>query len=259
MQCTRPFLLEGERLVPCGKCTACRIRRTSDWTLRLLHELESWDDATFITITYDDEHLPPEENLEKTALQKWFKRLRKQLDERRIKYYACGEYGDKFERPHYHAIVFGLNRVHDKETVEDTWPYGHVYMGTVTADSIKYVAGYVHKKYSAQYEYPGKTPPFQLQSQGLGLEFAMQYKDRFTKDLSTTIKGTRVGLPRYYIKKLEIDPEKREALAKDRVKDLNEQLSEHSERQAREIVIADRRQRERNLKSKTSLKNKGKL
>ena len=74
MQCTRPFhiknpdrfkykkpneLVGDEWLdVPCGHCLACRIARTREWTVRLLHESEFWEDTSFITLTYDDEHVP---------------------------------------------------------------------------------------------------------------------------------------------------------------------------------------------------------
>ena len=121
MQCTSPFhiknpdrfkykkpneLVGDEWLdVPCGHCLACRIARTREWTVRLLHESEFWEDTIFVTLTYDDEHLPSDRSLVPRDLTLFFKRLRKDLGDRKIKYYACGEYGDTFGRPHYHAII----------------------------------------------------------------------------------------------------------------------------------------------------------
>ena len=163
MQCTSPMRIKNpDRFkfkkpnesvgsewleVPCGHCIACRIARTREWTIRLLHESEFWSDTSFLTLTYNDDFLPSDGSLVPRDLTLFFKRLRKDLshDRRKIKYYACGEYGDTYGRPHYHAIVFGISP-NDKKLVEENWPYGFVRIGTVTYDSCRYVAGYVQKK-----------------------------------------------------------------------------------------------------------------
>ena len=67
--------------------------------MRLLHELEYWDKATFITLTYAPEHLPEKSSLKPDDLQKFWKRLRKELKDKKIKYFACGEYGEKKIKP----------------------------------------------------------------------------------------------------------------------------------------------------------------
>ena len=79
----------------------------------------------FLTLTYNDDNLPSDVGLHKDDLQRFFKRLRKALDTKKIRYFACGEYGDTTSRPHYHAIVFGLglNEI-DKKYVTDAWPLG---------------------------------------------------------------------------------------------------------------------------------------
>ena len=145
MQCTHPIRLGEGFVVPCGRCMACRVKRTEEWATRILHELSYWDCATFLTLTYDDDNVPIDGSLRKEELQLYLKRLRKRLDDRLIKYYAAGEYGDTTKRPHYHLIVFGVDPVKDKEVMDKSWSKGYIYVGTVTHDSSKYVSSYVQK------------------------------------------------------------------------------------------------------------------
>ena len=86
----------------------------------------------------------------------------------------CGEYGDRFGRPHYHAIIFGLSQSkRDKDLISSKWPFGRCYYGSAEPDSIRYVAQYIDKKFSgdlAQTEYDEKkrAPVFRVSSLGLG-------------------------------------------------------------------------------------------
>lgn len=107
-------------------------------------------DAVFLTLTYRDEDLPDDSMLCKRDLQRYIKAIRNHYRKtRRIRYYACGEYGERTHRPHYHAIIFG---VYDYEApaISKLWPYGGVAAGTVTPESIQYVAGYVCKKITSK-------------------------------------------------------------------------------------------------------------
>lgn len=226
MVCTHPTAIyNGDsavkyRLYGCGKCMPCRIQRTSEWSLRLMNELPYWNyEATFITLTYDEEHLPSDFGLHKEDLQKFFKRLRKDLDYK-IKYYACGEYGDKLGRPHYHAIVFGLDyNEFNRQLIKDNWrlcdserfdysPYKKSECGfaPVTPDDIRYVCGYIQKKLNgdmAQETYGERQPPFSASSQGLGLRFAESHKEELQNG-EVTFRGHNVSIPRYYVKKLDL-------------------------------------------------------
>lgn len=196
--------------VPCGHCIACRIARTREWTIRLLHESEFWEDTSFLTLTYNDDYLPSDGSLVPRDLTLFFKRLRKDLekDKRKIKYYACGEYGDTYGRPHYHAIVFGLSPK-DKGIVEDNWTYGFVRIGTVTYDSCRYVAGYVQKKLYGKgaelYDEKGIYPPFSRMSKGLGEKYVEKYWNKLYSQETVTVRGIPMGLPRYYKNKLDYD------------------------------------------------------
>ena len=222
--CISPFHLKDStgtiwQTVPCGQCLECRIARTRDWKYRMKFELTSWSSASFVTLTYDDEHLPTNRSLIKEDLQKYFKRLRYYLSEKygkdyRIKYFACGEYGDKLQRPHYHAIIFGVGPVTDREIIQKSWNkckwqfLSSSSIGNVTDDSIQYVSGYIQKKQlgkanTEKYEKMGLLPPFQICSQGLGLQFLMSHADLFREQGCIKDKGKNIPLPRYYKKKLD--------------------------------------------------------
>lgn len=229
MMCSFPRpVRNGDKIlyVPCGQCICCRINKTTEWSARLLLELSQWKYASFVTLTYDDCFLPANYSLRKTDLQKFFKRLRYYLhkDLRSIRYYACGEYGEKvkydsgFGRPHYHAIILGLNSESndDRKLVSHCWRFcrpflfdkEHDGIGTVNSDSIQYTTGYVRKKLmglSAQdYEKAGIIPPFQLCSKGLGLR---GYED-YVKDYGTEyilFNGHKISVPKYFKDKLEIE------------------------------------------------------
>lgn len=99
MQCVHPFFLRKEQFyVPCGHCVACRIAKSREWSIRLLGELGYWISSCFLTLTYDELHVPL--SLKKRDLQLFWKRLRKAFYPRKIKYFSCGEYGDQYGRPH---------------------------------------------------------------------------------------------------------------------------------------------------------------
>lgn len=239
MRCVNPITVNG-RQYNCGKCMPCRINRTSEWTLRLMYELSCHyeDGASFITLTYDDEHLPKDNGLHKEELQRFWKRLRTNLRREyhefapKLRYYACGEYGTEEEtyfspgaekphgRPHFHAIVFGLNNFCDKhrELLVKSWPFCEAWMfdksrgkdsgmQEVTVDDIRYVCGYVQKKLNGDYakeKYGEALPPFNNSSQSLGLDFAMKNQKRLLDNGYTFLKGQRVGIPRYFCNKFGV-------------------------------------------------------
>ena len=118
MICIKPLTLEGRGEVGCGQCRNCRINRRREWVGRMILEAKEHLFSSFVTLTYDDEHMPKDGSLCKKHLQQFIRRLRKALYPRKIRYYAVGEYGDKSWRPHYHLIVFGLS---PDETSDRDW------------------------------------------------------------------------------------------------------------------------------------------
>lgn len=147
--------------VPCGRCIGCRLERSRQWAVRCLYENQLHSESCFVTLTYDPVHLPPGGTLDKRHFQLFMKRLRKAYPGRRIRYFHCGEYGSSLERPHYHAIIFGLDfedrvlykeergvRIDISDSLARLWPFGFSTVGNVTFESAAYVARYVTKKVS---------------------------------------------------------------------------------------------------------------
>lgn len=183
----------GEHLeVPCGQCWQCRLEHSRQWAIRMVHELANHNEACFITLTYNNENLPKNNTLVKKDFQNFMKRLRKKYSNRRISYYHCGEYGQvcnncgdsyplhqnyhknyngckhwspSLGRPHYHAILYGIDFNHDiqpwkqskagatiykSKTLDQIWKKGFTSIGDVTFESCAYVARYVTKKITGE-------------------------------------------------------------------------------------------------------------
>ena len=124
----------------------------------------------FITLTYAPEHLPEGLTVVPEHLQLFWKRLRKRLGDRKIRYYAVGEYGDETQRPYYHASVFGIG-VLDQHYVMDAWKLGHVMVAEFNEKTAQYVAGYGVKKMTSKDDprLHGRHPEFSRQSNRPGL------------------------------------------------------------------------------------------
>lgn len=150
----------SERLdVPCGKCIGCRLDYSRGWAIRCMHEASLYENNCFVTLTYDDEHLPKDGNLHIEDFQKFVKRLRKEAFHDGIRYFHAGEYGGDLGRPHFHAILFNCdfadkvhassrrgNRLYASEALSALWPFGFHSIGDVTLASASYVARYCMKK-----------------------------------------------------------------------------------------------------------------
>lgn len=160
---------------PCCNCPYCRWRMSKIWVLRLRLEARRWQKSCFLTLTYNDSNLV-DRSLHPEHLTSFWKRLRYYVKQRygssyKIKYFSCGEYGDKFGRPHYHAIIFGLDET-DNDIILKAWTYGFIYNAKVTDASIKYVAGYALKKLGKdkdRFKRSKKWPEFIRASQGIGV------------------------------------------------------------------------------------------
>lgn len=213
MQCLSPFRVEKKSglivYAPCGQCIACRLNYGKLWSIRMMEELKNHDKACFATLTYDDNHLPFNHLLCKRHLQLFWKLLRKK---RRIRYFACGEYGDKFGRPHYHAIIYGVSPT-EADLIESCWPHGHVKLGFVTEDSCAYVAKYMTKKLNGRAlqqkleEDPNYQNEFVLMSRrpGIGADLSPAMIQYLRDNGIYYRKGVMSGLPRYWKEKFYID------------------------------------------------------
>lgn len=217
-----------ELQLPCGRCFGCRLERSRQWAIRCVHEASLHDENCFITLTYRDECLPKNSSLDYSDFQKFMKRLRKLLSAavgqaKRVSYYMCGEYGENFGRPHFHACLFGFNfpdlKFFDKregvilytsELLSKLWPYGFSTVGEVTFESAAYVARYVMKKVTgelAEVWYDGRKPEFNKMSlkPAIGKDWINGYKDYvYSADSVTMLGGFESKPPRYYDKQYEI-------------------------------------------------------
>lgn len=202
MKCISPLRLRIDGTfqdVPCGKCNFCLLSRRMDWTLRLVQESKRWLSCYFITLTYDDQHLPADGSLVKEDFQKFMKRLRKDVSPVKLRFYAVGEYGTVTQRAHYHVILFNLP---DREVkyLDFHWQKGNVHVGEVSLASIHYVTKYHVNRYG---DHGGREPPFAFMSRnpGLGQNYLTQEMiswHKLQKADYAKVNGVVTRLPRYY-------------------------------------------------------------
>lgn len=222
--------------VPCGGCVGCRIDRSRQWTIRLLHESKLHEMKCFLTLTYDDSHLPVDGSLNKKHVQDFLKRLRRRHarsnPDAKLRYFMCGEYGDVSSRPHYHMILFGCdfsdkrligeNHRGDKRyrsaLLDSIWSHGLCEIGSVTEQSCGYVSRYIMKKINGDLaedhyrrinpltgEYVDLLPEYNAMSlkPGIGLDFYTKYKTDFYPRDSSCMAGKLFPVPKYYDRQLE--------------------------------------------------------
>lgn len=171
--------------VPCLQCIGCQETYSKEWAIRCMLEAQQWKQNFFLTLTYDEDNIPRDDELvnKKTGevfendnwlqghlvpehLTAFFKKLRRHYEYHynhdNIRFYACGEYGDQTKRPHYHAVVFNLPIEPDKlkvhhiskngdilwecDKIQKIWGKGFVSLAEVNWDTCAYVARYVMKK-----------------------------------------------------------------------------------------------------------------
>lgn len=186
---------------------ACRINKAREWTFRICKEAQFYDDVSFVTLTYDEEHVPQNGSLCVRDIQLYHKRLRKAGF--KIRYYLCGEYGTHTQRPHYHAIYFGLSW-QDEEAIREAWKNGFVLAKPFVPATARYVAKYtVKKKYGkkakAYYRERGIIPEFSLCSRNPPIGGAFFTEERVNehnkKDGSFRFGSGFVGIPRTFRRK----------------------------------------------------------
>lgn len=251
--------------VPCGKCYACKVRNARDWMTRCLVEARYWSEISFCTLTYDNDHLPAASSLCKRDLQLFFKRLRKRLDNKPIAYLACGEYGSKRGRPHYHALIFGWCPAdgiltpstshggysqYDSPLLSQLWPLGLSRFSICGSDSGQiagYVARYAAKKRSSKPLEDGQIKEFILSSRRIELPdgghgaIGKRYLDEFESSAARGFLNdprdpkNRLQLPRYFHKFLLGNPayagqlERRKEMREAKIRNTRLLLEKHSE------------------------------
>ena len=228
MECAKPINIrvkDKNMLVACSNCMLCRKSRATEWTMRILAEMGYSNTAYFITLTYDDENLPYNMNLNPNDLKNFWKRARKAgLVEtgKQLKYYACGEYGDQNLRPHYHAIVLNmkldLTKMYQEidmngkinirsAEIDKIWGMGKNAIGGAQRESIFYVTGYIRKKLNgkkAKEEYGENIPPFARSSGNIGFQYVKDNAEQILKNGYIPYdNGSKRKIPRTWLRWLE--------------------------------------------------------
>jgi len=196
--------------VPCGRCPPCLKNRVDSWVFRLKQQEKVSTHSHFITLTYDTQFVPISPNgfmtLCRDAFPLFMKRLRKLCPDFKLSYYACGEYGTKKKRPHYHAIVFN---VPDDSFFFKAWslngvPFGSVHVGQVSGDSIAYCTKYMNKtEHIKGFLRDDRVPEFSLMSKGMGKNYVNEktiayHNADLNRNFLAIDGGFKIALPRYY-------------------------------------------------------------
>jgi hypothetical protein len=226
--------------VPCGRCIGCRLERSRQWAMRCVHESQLYEKNCFITLTFNDEHLPKSGSISKRDMQLFMKRLRKEYPDETIRFFGCGEYGDKRGRPHYHICLFNFDfpdrvffrvkngfALYRSSSLERLWPFGFTLIGDVTFESAAYVARYVTKKitgskadevykeidYSTGEVLNELVPEFCLMSRGSRKRgtkgLGSGWLDKFSSDIYNhdyvILNGKKLRPPKYYDSRFEVE------------------------------------------------------
>jgi hypothetical protein len=220
------------KYVGCGKCLACRINKRREWTLRLCHEEVFSDTAYFVTLTYDEQHVPIDDNgymaVCKRDVQLFLKRLRKDNPGVKIRFFLNSEYGE-LGRPHYHMLLFnvpaekmfsesrtirrGRSRSFTCPYLYKIWKAGNVEFGIASKERAGYCAKYFIDRKGVPDEI---TPNFSLMSRDPGIGY--EYQDKIAEKVRyyglyacLNSSGTYVPLPRYYRNKIYTEEQRRES------------------------------------------------
>lgn len=266
--------------IPCGHCIGCRIKKREDWAIRIYCESKMHKNNAFVTLTYDDEHLPSDGGLNYRHIQLLHYKMRQEYGP--FRFFVAGEYGDATKRPHYHAIYFGLdfpdrakcNSLHSKHDLyrssllEELWGRGSTTIGEVTYESARYCAVYTTKRIGGELadaaytrvdsagEIHKVTPEFARMSlkPGLGEPFLKKYHPEiYNSGHDGVFVGNRkISVPKYFDGVFErLDPDLLEKVKFDRQKEA-EKYSEDNTRERRAVKEACR-----HAKSKFDKERKG--
>lgn len=226
--------------------------------MRCVHEAKLYEENSFVTLTYAEAHLPAEGQLHYEDFQKFMKRLRKQYAPKPIRFYMCGEYGERLKRPHFHACLFNHdfadkrywatnaqgNKLYTSDELDHLWGKGHCQVGELNFQTAAYTARYCMKKQTGREApdyYNGKEPEFNKMSlkPGIGQRFLEKWEtDVYPRD-TVVINGLEVQPPKYYDKLYKKkDPEKYEQIKYEREKEQRKNYLDNTPRrlQDKEIV-----------------------
>lgn len=277
---------ESCTLIPCGHCAGCKLTSRSSWANRMEMELPYHENAWFLTLTYDDEHVPWSYNnglginkwtgeveienltLNYDDLEGFWKRLRRYIQyhkkgNKKIVYYAAGEYGGTTHRPHYHAIVYDLPIKKDElkeykrkkgavyyncEWINKVWGLGFVVLSPATWNSMSYTAGYTTKKIYGKegkefYKELGILPEDNRMSlkPGIGAQYYYDHAEEiYSKDQIQLKNGKICKPPRYFDKLFDLEHSNAKPLTEKQEKEI-EETTEKAESEELKAIKRERR------------------
>ena len=215
--------------LPCGKCRGCRLEYARQWAVRCHHEASMHKHNSFLTLTFNNENLPEDGSLNVATFQNFMKKVRNHTQLQGLRYFHCGEYGEKKGRPHYHVLLFGYDfpdkdehklsskkyKLYTSQQLQDLWPYGFSYIGNVTFESASYVARYIFKKTDDrkdQHKNLNRQPEYCTMSRrpGIGQSWYEKWgwKSCHANDIIAIKRGDNIFFskpPRYYDELLKKD------------------------------------------------------
>jgi len=224
MACLTPFYIDvidkvsglpSKVLIPCGHCEQCLKKKQADWISRLLVDAFMSLSSFFVTLTYDESHLPFPEGVNIKDVQLFWKTFRKYNSFGKFKYFLVSEYGAISSRPHYHCLLFFNERVEWiplSRYLERCWTKGTHKIGTVDLASISYCAKYCLKSRSdSRHIFDNKTFAMMSKRPAIGFDL-LKISDKFSeRNCFEVVSGNRVvAMPRYYRDKIFDDLQKYE-------------------------------------------------
>lgn len=244
----RDALVDRPIDVPCGQCVGCKLERSRQWAIRCVHESMLYPNNCFVTLTYDDKNLPENGSLVPEHLRKFMHDLRHRYGTG-IRFFACGEYGEQKQRPHYHVCLFNHDfgdKVKWKQNAQGDWLFlsselqslwdrGFTSLGALTFETAAYTARYVVKKrtgYQKEMElqwFDPETGELRTRHSEFGRMSRMPgigkpWLEKYGKDVKygdfVVMRGRKMQPPRYYDEQFEItDPTYQRGVRKARVRE----------------------------------------
>lgn len=203
--------------VPCGDCVPCRVNRARFWIVRCYFEAMDWPQTLFITLTYSDDNLPSDGKLSTRDVQLFFKRYRKAIAPRKIRYFCAGEYGPKNNRPHYHAIIFN-GGISDDKIIESSWGLGFVQVRPLSdINSVGYTCKYNLKSRRVRQDNELYPRLYVSRRPGIGHSALDFFKKIYNPELqfnSVIVDGKHYAIPPYYLRQFIREEERMEYMHK---------------------------------------------
>lgn len=225
------------KLVPCYHCLNCRVDRTNQFIDKAEYEYINYGCGAFVTFTYDDVHLFQNSFIDshtgktinsinkkdgKDFLNRLNKLVHKEADRLKklgienklcrpdYKYVLSSEYGDKFNRSHFHALFFGLDFAYCERLFWKAWNYkGSIQIGAIKNGGIAYCVKYINESSHGlvdfyRYTYHHLEKPSSSHSLGFGEGLYLSQLKHIKETGCYSWHNKERPLPSYYKNKYKV-------------------------------------------------------